>query len=506
MTIKNVVILGGGSAGWMSAAMLVKSLGKQLAITLVESDQIATVGVGEATIPPIGLFNRYLGIDEAEFLTQTQGTIKLGIEFENWGREGERYMHAFGELGRDLGITPFIHYWLRARQQGHGRGLWDYSLNYQAAKAGRFIPLPKVPDSPLKGLVHAYHFDAGLYAGLLRRYSEGLGVKRIEGKVVEVALDEGGAIGELVLASGQRVAGELFIDCSGQRARLIGEALGGQFEDWGHYLPADSALAVPSENTGEPRPYTRAIAHDVGWQWQIPLQHRTGNGLVYASRYLGDDEARAKLLAAIEGKALAEPRLIRFKTGRQRQQWLKNCVSLGLASGFLEPLESTSLHLVQSGITRLIKLFPRTGIAASAVAEFNRQSAEECEAIRDFIILHYHLNQRPEPFWQAMREMAVPSNLGRRLALFGDCGRVFREGAELFSEVAWQQVLIGQNLLPTDYDPLADSLDGKELEGYLANLAAIITATRDKLPRHGDFLTRARELAATKGKGLTTKG
>lgn len=497
--VRKVLIVGGGSAGWMAAAMLARLLGKQVTISLVESDAIATVGVGEATIPPIQLFNQVLGLDEAEFLAKTQGTIKLGIEFENWGKQDQRYMHAFGDLGRDLGLTPFVHLWLRAKAEGHGQGLWDYSLNYQAAKAGRFIPLERIPGSPLKGLVHAYHFDAGLYAKLLRQYAEGAGITRIEGEITAVPLDDSGAIAAVQLASGKRLEADLYIDCSGFRALLIEGALKAGFEDWRHWLPCDRALAVPSSNSGQPRPYTRAIAHEAGWQWQIPLRHRTGNGHVYASEYLSDDEAAAKLLANLEGEPLAEPRLIRFQTGRRKAQWRKNCVSLGLASGFLEPLESTSLHLVQSGITRLIKLFPRLQINPALVDEYNRQSAQEFEAIRDFIILHYHLNQRPEPFWQARRQMPVPASLARRMALFAATGRVFWEQHELFTEPAWYQVMLGQNLAPADYGPMADGLEQGQLQKLLADTRTTISQTCQKLPSHGDFLARVQALAKERG-------
>ncbi|WKE66581.1 tryptophan 7-halogenase [Gallaecimonas kandeliae] len=497
--VRKVAILGGGSSGWMAAAMLAKVMGPLLEICLVESEDIGTVGVGEATIPPIQLFNGLLGLDEADFLTQTLGSIKLGIQFEGWGKPEDSYMHAFGDIGQALGLTPFHQFWLKARSEGDQSDFWDYSLNYQAAKAGRFIPLERIPDSSLKGLVHAYHFDAGLYAQMLRRFSEGKGVKRIEGKVKAVPLEADGSIAALVLEDGKRVEADLFIDCSGFRALLIEGALKAGFEAWSHWLPCDRALAVPSRNDGDPRPYTRSIAHKAGWQWQIPLQHRTGNGLVYCSQYLGDDEAAAILLAGLDGEPLAEPRLIRFQIGRRRQQWVKNCVSLGLSSGFLEPLESTSLHMVQSGIIRLIKHFPRAAIHDAEVAEFNRQSMLDFEYIRDFIILHYHLNQRVEPFWRDRREMAVPDTLKRRLALFAASGRVFREQDELFSEVAWYQVLLGQNLMPVDRDPLADALGGPQLKDFLDKLRNVIRGTCDRLPRHGDFLRRAQQLA--KGRG-----
>ncbi|WP_341503347.1 tryptophan halogenase family protein [Gallaecimonas sp. GXIMD4217] len=490
-TIDRVIILGGGSAGWMAAAMLAKLMGRQLDICLVESEDIGTVGVGEATIPPIMLFNRLLGLDEGDFLRQNQGTIKLGIQFEGWGRAGESYMHAFGHIGKDLGLTRFHHLWLRARALGLGGDFWDYSLNSQAARKGRFKPLDKIPGTPLPGLTHAYHFDAGRYAQMLRRVAEGQGVRRIEGRVVEVPLRKDGNIDALVLASGQRLEGDLFIDCSGFQALLIEGALGAGFEDWSHWLPCDRAWAVPTAASGEPKPYTRAMAREAGWQWRIPLQHRTGNGLVYCSDHWQDAEAREQLLAGLDGEPLAEPRLIRFRTGRRKRQWHRNCVSLGLASGFLEPLESTSLHLIQSGITRLIKHFPRRGLAPALIDEYNRQSAIEFERIRDFVILHYHLNRREEAFWRARRDMAIPDSLAHKLALFQASGRVFREQDELFSEVAWHQVLLGQGLIPADRDPMADAISDQQLAVFLGDLRTLVDRTVARLPGHQAFLDHA---------------
>lgn len=493
-----VVIVGGGSAGWMAAAMLSRMMGRQLDITLVESDDIATVGVGEATIPPIQHFNRVLGISEADFLRETGGTFKLGIEFENWLEQGHSYMHAFGGLGKEMGMAPFHHSWLRAVAQGRSTSLWDFSVNYQAAKANKFQPLSSIPNTKLPGLVHAYHFDAGLYAKYLSKLSQGWGVKRVEGLIEQVNLRQtDGAIESLRLRSGELIEADLYIDCSGFRSLLLGSALEVEFEDWRHWLPCDRAMAVPSERSAPLQPYTRSIAHCAGWRWRIPLQHRTGNGLVYCSEYLTDEQASCFLLQQLDAPALAQPRLIRFTTGRRKVQWQKNCVALGLASGFLEPLESTSLHLVQSGIVRLLKLFPRQAMLQQEMDEFNRQSQTEFEHVRDFIILHYVLNKREEPFWQRCREMPIPDSLAHKLALFTQSAKVFREQDELFSEVAWQQVMLGQGVKPQSYHPMADALSEGQLTELLDSLRTIFVGTVQQLPEHAEFISRYCKASST---------
>ncbi len=489
-TVSKIVIVGGGASGWMAAAMLARFLGKQLDITLVESSEIGTIGVGEATIPPIKTFNDVLGLNENEFLRATKGTIKLGIEFENWGRQGDRYMHAFGEVGRNLGIAGFHHYWLRARQAGLKEDFWSFSLNYQAARHKRFMPMPNIPDTRFPGLVHAYHLDAGLYAQMLRQYSEKLGVTRIDGKITQVNCDsEKRKVQTVQLETGETLEADLFIDCSGFRALLIGETLGVEFEDWSHWLPCDRALAVPSEASDDILPYTRAVAHEGGWRWRIPLQHRTGNGLVYSSNYLSEDEATHTLMSNLDTPALGEPHPIHFRTGRRRRQWSGNVISLGLSSGFLEPLESTSLHLVQQGITRLLKLFPRSSIKPSDINEYNQQSKIEFEQIRDFIILHYHLNEKPEsPFWSHCRATPKPESLRHRIELFAGSGRVFREQDELFSETAWEQVMIGQGVVPEDFHPLAMNLGAEELKEFLNSWKRIVDKTVAKTPSHKQFI------------------
>ncbi|MBU1436606.1 MAG: tryptophan 7-halogenase [Gammaproteobacteria bacterium] len=487
---QNVVILGGGTAGWISAALLVKLLGKSIRIQLVESDEIGIVGVGEATIPPMLNFNAALGIDEAAFIRETKGTIKLGIQFENWRKTGDSYMHAFGSIGKEFPSCSFHHFWLRSQQLNMGYDYWDFSLNYQAALQHKFAHLDRIEGVNLPGLAYAYHFDAGLYAQFLRRFSEGLGVSRIEGKVSQVVLDElSGEVKTLVLASGQQVHGDLFIDCSGLHSLLIEKTLNTGFEDWSHWLPADSALAVPCGSAAQITPYTRSIAHGKGWQWRIPLQHRTGNGFVYSSKYCTDEEAKATLLANLDGEPLAEPRKISFRTGRRRKQWHRNVVSIGLSSGFLEPLESTSIHLIQTGIMRLIKFFPNHGISDAEREEFNRQSKVEFEQIRDFIILHYKMNDRGDTqFWRDCAAMDIPESLARKIEVFRHSGRVFREQDELFSEIAWQQVMLGQGLIPQDYHPMVNALSEVQLQELLQNLQAIMQVTAGRMPPHQQFI------------------
>ncbi|MBL8331708.1 MAG: tryptophan 7-halogenase, partial [Rubrivivax sp.] len=485
--IARVVIVGGGTAGWMTAAALAKVLRGGIAITLVESDEIGTIGVGEATIPMIQVYNRVLGIDEAEFVRATQGTFKLGIEFVNWGRLGDRYTHGFGRFGQDLWTVPFHHHWLRMRAAGRAAPLEQYSITRMAAKAGRFMPArTDIPNSPLNDIAYAYHFDASLYARYLRRRAEADGVQRIEGRIAQVRQREGdGHVSAVVLASGQAVEGDLFIDCSGFRGLLIEETLHTGYEDWTHWLPCDRALAVPCENARPLTPYTRSTAHRAGWQWRIPLQHRTGNGHVYCSAHVSDDEAAATLLAHLDGKPLADPRPIRFTTGMRRQAWNRNVVAIGLSSGFLEPLESTSIHLIQQGIQHLIEFFPDREFRQADVDEFNRHNRFHFERIRDFIIAHYHLNQRTDSdFWRACATMSVPDSLRERLDLWRTHGRLFRFNNELFAEVGWLQVLEGQNLLPERWHPLVDLHAEDSLHGYLEGVRDVIAKCVNVMPTH----------------------
>ncbi len=487
--INQVVIVGGGTAGWITASLLVRLLGKSVSICLVESEQIGTVGVGEASIPPIQTLNQALGVDEAEFIRATNATIKLGIQFENWNKPGDSYMHAFGKFGKGISLCGFEQLWLRSALSGKGGDFWDYSLNYQAAKLSKFAKFDSIPNTGMSGMVYAYHFDAGSYANFLRDYAERSGVKRIEGLIESVQLDElDGEIRSITMQSGEPVEGDLFIDCSGFKGLLIGDALKVGYRDWSHLLPADSAVAVQTESVRDAVPYTRSIAHAAGWQWQIPLQNRVGNGLVFSSAYLSDESAVDSLLQNIDGDLRSEPRVIKFKTGRREKLWSKNCVSIGLASGFLEPLESTSIHMVQTAVTRLIKLFPHNGIKESEVAEYNRQTIDEMEHVRDFIILHYVLNEREEPFWRDCKSMQIPDTLTHKIKLFTESAKVFNSTDALFSDVAWQQVMIGQGVMPHDYHPIANSLSDRQLKEWLSNVEAVIKQVTAKLPSHQSFI------------------
>ena len=497
--LRDIVIVGGGTAGWMTASALAKVMRlkgtphDRYRIRLVESDEIGIVGVGEATIPMIQLFNKVLELDEDEFMRRTQGTFKLGIEFVNWGRIGDTYMHGFGRFGQDLWTVGFDQYWQKMQQAGRAEDLECYSINRAAAKAGKFMRAdPSLGNSPLAEIAHAFHFDASLYARYLRELAQARGVQRVEGRIVDVTLHgSNGHVESVLLTSGERVAGELFIDCSGIRALLIEQTLKTGYEDWRHWLPCDRALAVPCEKVAPIIPYTRATAHGAGWQWRIPLQHRTGNGHVYCSAHISDDEAASVLLSNLDGRPLAEPRQIPFNTGMRRLGWNRNVVAIGLSSGFLEPLESTSIHLIQASIARLIQLFPDRGFRDEDIAEFNRQNRFEFERIRDFLILHYHCTERDDtPFWRQCRTMEVPRSLTERMALYRSRGRIFREAGELFAEVAWLQVMHGQGLRPQGYHPLVDLIAESEIAEYLDNVRGVIGECVRVLPTHDEFIAR----------------
>jgi tryptophan 7-halogenase len=491
--VRRIVIVGGGTAGWMAAALLHKVLLGRIPITLVESEEIGIVGVGEATIPPIRRVNQILEIDEDLFMRETMATFKLGIEFVDWKQLGHRYLHAFGPYGQELWATQFHQYWLRMRRAGCAHGIEQYSLMCMAARAGRFMrPLADRPSSPLSQITYAFHFDAALYARFLRTWSEARGVQRIEGKVEEVRLRVGdGHVQSLVLNGGRYIEGDLFIDCSGFRGLLIEQALHTGYEDWSHWLPCDRAVAAPSATVAALTPYTRSTAQGAGWSWRIPLQHRTGNGHVYCSRFVSDDEATATLLGQLDGEALAEPRLLRFATGKRTKNWNRNVVALGLAGGFMEPLESTSIHLIQTGITKLLTLFPTRAFRQPDIDEFNAQMDFEYARARDFLILHYHLNERNDtPFWAACRHMAIPEPLARRMALWRSHGRVFREGNELFAEPSWMQVLLGQGPWPEAHDPMADLQPQQEVDAFLENIRTTIGRCIDLMPTHEAFVAR----------------
>lgn len=489
--VNKLVIVGGGTAGWITAAAFARLLGGRLAIELVESEAIGTVGVGEATIPQIIRLNTILGLDEHEFLRATSGTFKLGIEFVDWGKKGSRYLHTFGDTGMNLGNVAFHHYWRRsAGETPDPKGLWDYSLHQMAADQARFGKLDRVGNTAMTGLAYAYHFDASRYAQFLRAYAESRGVTRTEGIVQSVDRDgESGDIRSITLQDGTVVAGDFFVDCTGFRSLLLGETLGVGYQDWSHWLPCDRALAVPSERLPTLVPYTRATAKDAGWQWRIPLQHRTGNGHVYSSGFTTDDAAADVLMAGLDTKTLADPRPIRFTTGRRETFWAHNCAAIGLSSGFLEPLESTSIHLIQSHVSRLIQLFPRQGDAAAEREEYNRRCAAEFAQIRDFLILHYHRTDREDSeFWRYCKNMDVPDSLTHKLALFAASGRVGRDVDDLFRDASWVQVMIGQGITPADYDPMADVVAPPQLDEFLGNLRTLITRAVGSLPTHEEYL------------------
>jgi tryptophan halogenase len=490
-SIGEVVIVGGGTAGWMTAAALSRFLNNgHTRITLVESEEIGTVGVGEATIPPIITFNRMLGINENEFLRETQATFKLGIEFVDWGGLGERYFHPFGFHGKDLQGVHFHQLYLRERMRRPMPDISAWSMSAVAAAQGKFGRPAEYAKTAVRDLLYAFHFDAGLYAAFLRRYAERNGVRRIEGRIVDTRLrGQDGFVEAITLADGGTVEGDLFVDCSGFRGLLIEEALQTGYDDWRHWLPCDRAVAVPSAYPGDPDPFTRSTARAAGWQWRIPLQHRMGNGLVYASDFMDDDEAERLLLGNLEGAPLAAPRRLSFTTGRRRQCWNRNVIALGLSSGFLEPLESTSIHFIQSGIAKLIALFPDKRFDPVERDEYNRQMRDLYEDVRDFIILHYKATQRDDsPFWNRCRTMDVPDSLQRKIDLFRAKGRLFRDGLELFATTSWVAVALGQHIVPEEYEPAVDALDEAKIATALEQMRAEYQHVAAQLPGHGDFV------------------
>jgi len=494
--LQKVVIVGGGAAGWMSAAALSAVLKPPYEIRLVESEEIGIVGVGEATIPPIRMFNGLAKIDETAFLKATQGTFKLGIEFVNWGRQGDRYFHGFGGVGREsLWPVDFSQYWLRLRALSRALPLDAYAISNMAAQANRFmLPRPEMQNSPMAALGYAYHFDASLYAKHLRALSEQRGVRRTEGKVVRVLLNEEpgpteGHVRAVQMESGELVEGDLFLDCTGFYGLLTEKTLGTGFEDWSHWLPCDRAWAVPSESTAPLLPYTRSTAHQAGWQWRIPLQHRVGNGHVFSSRHISDDEAAAVLLRNLDAPALAEPRLIRFRTGMRKEAWTRNVVAIGMSAGFVEPLESTALHLIQMGVAKLIEAFPHRGFDALEIAEYNRASRARYEFVRDFIVLHYHLNQRDDStFWQACAAMAIPESLRWRMALYASSGRLTYVDGDLFREPSWFEVMEGQNLRPKGWLALAELQGVEETAAYFKGVSDTIANCVAVMPDHAEFI------------------
>jgi tryptophan 7-halogenase len=490
-SLRSVVIVGGGSAGWMTAAALSNAAPRGCKITLIESEDIGTVGVGEATIPPIRTFNQMLGIDEAEFMRRTKGSFKLGIQFVDWAKEGHAYFHPFGTFGRNFDTVSMHHYWLRARQNGTAGPLDDYCMAWAAASAGKFAPPMPDPRHVLSTYDYAYHFDAGLYAAYLRDYSEKRGVVRAEGKIAHATLSAiNGFVESVTLEDGRQFSADLFVDCSGFRGLLIEGALKTGYEDWTHWLPCDRAVAVPCESAGDFTPYTRSTARTAGWQWRIPLQHRTGNGHVYCSAYMDDATATDVLLSHLDGKALAEPRYLKFTTGRRKRVWNKNVVAIGLSSGFLEPLESTSLHLIQAGIAKLLAFFPDRDFDPFVTDEFNRIAHNEVERIRDFLILHYHLNQRSDgDLWRHCASMSVPDSLADKIAHFRRYGRLIQREFDLFGQASWLAVHIGQLNLPERVDPLLAHRQVDAVQ-WLGKLREALTASAKQMPTHREFINK----------------
>ena len=492
--IRDIVIVGGGTAGWMAAAAFAKVLGADCSIRLVESEEIGTVGVGEGTVPHLKLFNNLLGIDDVEFVKNTQGTFKLGVQFNDWGRLGDSYVHGFGTIGHDVGLLPFHQYWIKAHRAGKAQDIGAYSLNTVAAPRGRFMPSASdaPPGSPLANVAYAYHFDAGKYARFLRGYAEQRGVHRTEGKVARTVLHpDSGFVEAIVLESGECIEGELFIDCSGFRGLLIEQALHTGYLDFSHWLPCDRALAVACERVGPPTPYTRASARPAGWQWRIPLQHRTGNGYVYSSAHVSDDEAAATLLGHLDGKPMGEPRLLRFTTGVRRQAWNRNVVALGLAGGFMEPLESTSILLVQTGIMRLLDMFPDRGFDPLLVARYNRAIDFEYERIRDFIVLHYKATERDDTaFWRHCRDMPVPDALQENIDLFRHSARFQRNAEEFFALQSWVQVMLGQGVQPRAWHPFVDQMEEEEVVGFVEHVRKVVANCVQAMPPHQAFIER----------------
>jgi tryptophan 7-halogenase len=488
--IRKIAVVGGGTAGWMAAAVLARFVKAQdTMIQLIESEEIGIVGVGEATVPVIQALNGLLGIDERDFMKKTQATFKLGIEFRDWSRMGNTHFHFFGDFGAPIeGIAPH-HHWLKLRQLGEATPIGDYSFPYVAGKLGRFAPPASDPGSGAASYKYAYHFDAGLYARYLRANAEARGVRRTEGKVVDVQLWSDGFIQALTLESGERIEADFFIDASGFGGLLIEQALKTGYEDWSHWLPCDRAVAVPCERTGELIPYTLSTARAAGWQWRIPLQHRTGNGYVYSSRFVSDEEAARTLLGHLDGHPLAPPRLLKFTTGHRRKFWNRNCLAVGLAAGFMEPLESTSIQLIQTALARLIEMFPDSNFDPTLSDEYNRVTSHEFERIRDFLILHYCATQRADsPLWSYCRGMSIPDTLRHKIEVFRSCGRVPLQSEESYQEPSWVSIFLGQHVYPKRYDPLCDNIDTEHLKRGLLHRRNSIRKLAEGLPAHRDFI------------------
>ncbi len=493
--IKKIVIVGGGTAGWMTAATMAKVLGKDYAeICLIESDQIGTVSVGEATIPQISLFNKILGIDENDFVKKTQATFKLGIEFIDWTKKGGGYIHPFGDHGTNMDAIAFHHYWLKMRQQGKCPDLETYSLAAVAARQGKFMRPKNMGNSPLSQINYAFHFDATLYADYLRNYAIERGVIRTEGKVVDVALrNSDGFIDSILLASGERVSGDLFVDCTGFKALLIEGALKTGFVDWSDVLPCDTAVAIPckAKDNDVLYPYTQAKAQKTGWIWRIPLQHRVGNGYVYSSKFLSDNDAVDILTKQLEGEPIGKPNFLRWTTGVRKKGWNKNCIAIGLSAGFVEPLESTGLHLIQSAISKFMGLFPHQGFSQIDIDTYNAQSETELEYIKDFIVLHYKVTDRDDSeFWRYCQNLKVSDRLQAKMALYQGNGHIYRENNELFNETSWLSVMHGQGLQPKGYHPLVDVCSDEEIARRLQHIHDVIQKSAEVMPGQKAYIRK----------------
>lgn len=488
--LKKILIVGGGTAGWMAAAALAKTLGRNYCdIELIESDLIGTVGVGEATIPQILLFIKMLGLDEQEFMRETNATFKLGIQFVNWSEPGSSYIHAFGDVGRSMEGIPFYHYWLKMRSVGKASEIDDYTLSSLACHQKKFMKSIDAGDSPLSNIAYAYHFDAARVAKYLREKAESWGVIRTEGKVVKAALDERGYIKSVQMEDGCIKMADFFIDCSGFKGLLIEQVLNTGYEDWSHWLPCNSAVAAQCKTVEAPVPYTRSTALSAGWQWRIPLQTRAGNGYVFCDKFISDQQAMDTLISNMESEPTTTPKILRFKTGRRKKVWNKNCLSLGLASGFMEPLESTSIHLVQSTLSKFFSFFPHCGFDKVDIDEFNRQVNFELERIRDFLILHYVATKRNDSdFWNFCRNMEIPETLRQKIDQFVCSGRIFRFNNEMFSDLSWFEVMLGQGLVPGGYNPLVDVIPENTLDDRLESIKRVIKNSLAHMPSHEEFI------------------
>jgi tryptophan halogenase len=489
--IRSVVIVGGGTAGWMAASALSKSLtGMDVRLRLIESPRVDPVGVGEATIPPIMDFIRQLGIDEGHLVREIKATYKLGVGFREWTRDGHFYFHPFGPAGPGMGNIPFQAYWLKMLLEGKAEPLEEYSIQAMAALRGRFARPVHAPNTPLNKLTYALHFDAGRFARYLRGYAEARGVQRTEAHVRQVSVrGPDGFVDSLTLETGESVSADLFIDCSGFQGLLIEGALRTGYEDWSRWLPCDRAMIVHSERSAPPNPYTLVTGRDAGWQWQIPLQHRDGNGYIYSGEFATDDAARTLLLSDLSGRALSEPVALRFRPGRRKAAWNRNVVALGLATGFLEPLEATSIHLIQRGIAMLLKFFPDRDFAAADIDRYNRTLESDFSNARDFLLMHYSQTERAGPFWRHCREIPLTETLREKIELFRSHGRILREEAELFPVLSWLSVMVGQNIIPRRYDPLVDGLDSRRIQSRLEELRSSVRECVEAMPPHWNFLS-----------------